>query len=93
VRVYEAPRTAPPETREYSSGPSTRSTDKPIYIIAFKNQDNLRAAEAYWVTGGTLHFVTLQHEQRQAPLDSVDRALTYRLNHERHVDFHLPTAD
>jgi hypothetical protein len=62
-------------------------------LIAFKNQDNLRAAEAYWVTGGTLHFITLQHEQRQAPLDSIDRALTNRLNRERHVDFHLPATE
>jgi hypothetical protein len=40
-----------------------------------------------------LHYVTLQHEQKQAPLDSVDRAITYRLNRERHVDFGLPGAE
>lgn len=91
--LYESPRTVQPETREYSPGPSAHSTEKPIYLIAFKNQDNIRAAEAYWVTGGTLHFITLQHEQRQAPLDSVDRALTNRLNRERHVDFHLSATD
>jgi hypothetical protein len=62
-------------------------------LIAFKSQDNLRAAEAYWVTGGTLHFITLQHEQRQAPLDSGDRSLTNRLNRERHMDFHLPATE
>ena len=58
-----------------------------------KDADNIRAAEAYWVTGATLHYVTLQHEQKQAPLDLVDRALSYRLNRERHVDFQLPAAD
>src|SRR5579864_5292896 len=93
VTIYESPRTARPETREYSSEPASQSNEKPIYLIAFKNQDNLRAAEAYWVTGGTLHFITLQHEQRQAPLDSVDRALTFRLNRERRVDFHLPATE
>jgi hypothetical protein len=93
LTIYESPRTARPETREYSTGASPQSNEKPIYLIAFKNQDNLRAAEAYWVTGGTLHFITLQHEQRQAPLDSVDRALTYRLNRERRVDFHLPATE
>ena len=90
VTIYESPRTARPETREYFSQPSAQNTERPIYLIAFKTQDNIRAAEAYWVTGGTLHFITLQHEQRQAPLDSIDRALTNRLNHERHVDFRLP---
>jgi hypothetical protein len=92
-QVYDPPRTPRPEIREYSQGPSAHSNEKPIYLIAFKNQDNLRAAEAYWVTGGTLHFITLQHEQRQTPLDSVDRALTYRLNRERRVDFQLPAAE
>lgn len=93
VTIYESPRAARPETRGYSPAPSAYNAEKPIYLIAFKNQDNLRAAEAYWVTGGTLHFITLQHEQRQAPLDSVDRSLTNRLNREHHMDFHVPATD
>ena len=93
VTIYESPRTARPETREYPTESSFQRNEKPIYLIAFKNQDNLRAAEAYWVTRGTLHFITLQHEQRQAPLDSVDRSLTNRLNRERHVDLHLPATE
>jgi len=91
--VYDPPQTARPEVREYSPGPSAHRNEKPIYLVAFKNQDNIRAAEAYWVTGGTLHFITLQHEQRQAPLDSVDRGLTNQLNHERHLNFYLPAID
>ena len=92
VTVYESPRTARPQTREYAES-SSRGNEKPIYLIAFRNQNNIRAAEAYWVTDGTLHFITLQHEQRQAPLDSVDRSLTSRLNRERHVDLRLPESD
>ena len=84
----ESPR---PDTREYSeSGPSSQKYERPIYLIAFQNQEVIRAAEAYWVEGDTLHYVTLQHERKQAPLDSVDRAFTYRLNRERHVDLRLP---
>jgi hypothetical protein len=89
VTVYESQRPARSEIREYRDSSSPRN-EKPIYLIGFKNQDNIRAAEAYWVAGGTLHYVSLQHEQKQAPLESVDRAVTYRLNHERHVDFRLP---
>ena len=92
VTVYEPPRPARPETREYDQS-SSRSNEKPIYLIAFQNQSNIRAAEAYWVTDGTLHFITLQHEQRRAPLNTVDRALTTRLNRERHVDLRLPESD
>jgi hypothetical protein len=61
-----------------------------IYLIAFKGQSNIRTAQAYWVTENTLHFVTLQGERRQAPINSIDRELTIRLNRERHLDFCLP---
>ena len=93
VRIYEPPARSWSDVRDDAESAPQQKDGRPIYLIAFKNQDNIRAAEAYWVTGATLHFVTLQHEQRQAPLDSVDRALTYRLNRERHVDFRLPTAE
>jgi len=89
--VYQPPPRVRPEVREYPETASPHPYEKPIYLIAFKNQENIRAAEAYWVEGSTLHYVTLQHEQRQAPLDSVDRAFTYRLNRERHVDLRLPS--
>jgi hypothetical protein len=42
------------------------------------------------VNGNTLHYVTLEHLEKQAPLDSVDRALSDRLNRERRVPFTLP---
>jgi hypothetical protein len=61
----------------------------PIYLIALRD-GTIRAAEAYWVERGTLHYVTLQHEQRQASLDSVDRNLSAQLNRERRVAFSLP---
>jgi hypothetical protein len=88
ISVYEAP--AQPEIREYPETSSPKGNEKPIYLIAFKGQSNIRLAQAYWVTGDILHFVTLQGEQRQAAVNSIDRALTLRLNHDRHVDFLLP---
>ena len=89
VTVYEAP--ARPEIREYPEASAAPQRDeKPIYLIAFKGQSNIRAAQAYWVTENTLHFATLQGEVRQAPINSIDRALTSRLNRDRHVDFRLP---
>jgi len=80
-----------PVIQEFAPPPSqTSSTDVPtLYLIAF--QDNsIRAALAYWTEGSTLRYVTMDHEQRQAPLASVDRALSERLNGERHVLFRLP---
>lgn len=92
-RIYEPPARSRSYARDDAETARPQNGERPIYLIAFKGQDNIRAAEAYWVTGTTLHFVTLQHEQRQAPLDAVDRTVTLRLNRERHVDFRLPATD
>ena len=61
----------------------------PIYLLAFQDHV-IHAAAAYWVDGKTLHYVTLQHEEKHAPLDTVDRDLSSQLNRERHVQFQLP---
>jgi hypothetical protein len=65
------------------------SNGSPLYLIAFRDQ-SIRAAIAYWVDGRTLHYVTQQHEERQAPIDSIDRDTSLRLNRERRVSFSLP---
>lgn len=84
VREHPAPVLAPvgfPE--EYGS-------ERPVtYQIAFKNSA-IRVADQYWVNGKTLFFVTLDHRRMSAPVDSVDRALSRRLNSEQNVAFFLP---
>ena len=49
----------------------------------------IRAVLAYWVDGTTVHYVTMDHEQKQTPLASLDRSLSERLNRERNVTFSL----
>jgi hypothetical protein len=61
----------------------------PIYLIAFKDH-SIQAAESYSANGNTLLYVTLEHQEKRAPLDSVDGALSAQLNRERHVAFTLP---
>jgi hypothetical protein len=63
----------------------------PVYLIAFRDH-TIRAASAYWVEGGTLHYVTLEHSQMQTPLGTVDRDLSEQLNRERRVAFSLPDS-
>ena len=77
--------------QEVQSAPRRRphTAGSPIYLIATKDQA-IRAAASYWVEGKTLHYVTLQHEEKQIPLDSVDRQLSWDLNRERRVPFQLP---
>ena len=60
-----------------------------VFLIAFRDH-TIRAAAAYWVEGAVLHYVTLEHEQKTAPLNQVDRDLCVRLNRERRVVFSLP---
>jgi hypothetical protein len=81
-------------TREYDQyGQEVRSqsgaSSSPVYLIAFKDQ-SIRAAASYSVSGTTLHYVTLQHEEHQVPLDSIDRDLTIQLNRERRVTMQIP---
>jgi hypothetical protein len=88
------PERARPVTREYDQygqevRPGVSGAASPIYLIAFSDHV-IRAAAAYWVDGRTLHYVTLQHEEKQAPLDTVDRSLSAQLNRERQVPFQLP---
>jgi hypothetical protein len=89
---------ANPLIREYDqfgqqTNRPTPPTDSgsPLYLIAFRDH-SIRAAAAYWVEGGTLHYVTLEHEQKQAALGTVDRDLSGQLNRERRVAFSLPAA-
>lgn len=88
------PERARPVTREYDQygqevRPGASGGSSPTYLIAFTDHV-IHAAAAYWVEGKTLHYVTLQHEEKQAPLDTVDRTLSLQLNRERQVPFQLP---
>jgi hypothetical protein len=90
------PQPAPaPMVREYTApGPpapvsNQRKYDTPLYLLAFHDGE-IRAVLAYWVDGASLHYVTMEHAQKQTALASVDRALSERLNGERNVSFQLP---
>jgi hypothetical protein len=103
--VYPPPVEAPPTTVYVQSSPAhpvlheydeygqergaASTSTSAIYLIAFKG-GIIRAATAYWTEGKTLHYVTLEREQKSAPLDTVDRELSLQLNRERRVSFHLP---
>ena len=90
-----APQYAPPPeppapvVREYPPPSQEQKYETPLFLIAFKD-GTIRAVVAYWVDGATLHYVSMEHEQKQAPLSSVDRDLSERFNRERNVTFRLP---
>lgn len=88
VVIYQNYGPSPPPARasirEYPDNPVP-----PLYLIALRD-GSIRVANAYWVEGNTLHYVTEQHERKQVSLDEVDRRFSERLNRERRVDFRLP---
>ena len=59
------------------------------YLIAFKDSV-VRVADQYWVDGKTLFFLTTDHQRMTAPISSVDRTTSKRLNSEQNVAFDLP---
>ncbi|MBZ5580005.1 MAG: hypothetical protein LAP40_25890 [Acidobacteriia bacterium] len=81
---------ARPVTREYDqNGLEIPTAASPQYLIAFTDH-TIRLAASYRVDGTTLHYMTPEREDKQAPLDTVDRALSQQLNRERRVPFQLP---
>jgi hypothetical protein len=90
VTVYEAP--AQPEPRQFQDTYPQQTIEPTIYLIALKGQNTINAAQAYWITDNTVHYVTLKGDGRQVSLNAIDRALTLRLNRDRHIDIRLPNA-
>src|SRR5260370_18836041 len=84
VIVNDSPPPRPAEFRE-EFGPARQITS----LIAFKDSV-VRVAERYWVEGKTIYFVTTDHQRMTAPVSSVDRILSKRLNSEQNVAFYLP---
>ena len=60
-----------------------------FYLIAF-NDHTIRAALSYAVEGNEIKWVTRDHEERSAPLDTVDRQFSQQINRDRRVEFRLP---
>jgi hypothetical protein len=82
---------SPPAPVVWNAAPTAQSKkyEEPLFLLAM-NDGTIRAVLAYWVDGTTVHYVTMDHMQKQTPLGSLDRGLSERLNRERNVTFSLP---
>jgi hypothetical protein len=81
----------PPAPSVWDAGPAAQAKkyEDTLFLLALKD-GTIRAVLAYWVEGATVHYVTMDHEQKQTPLSSLDHSLSERLNRERNVTFRLP---
>jgi hypothetical protein len=88
MRLYQNP--SHPYDDVQNSGSRRASDDEPtLYLIAFKDH-NIIQALGYWMEGGALHYVSVEHTLNQVSMDLIDRDLSQRLNDERGVQFKLP---
>jgi hypothetical protein len=63
---------------------------EPPHVLIALNNGWVYAAIAYWVDGGTLHYVTPHGEHNQVSLELVNRRLSTRLNKPAQIEFILP---
>ncbi len=91
MKLYQTPPTHPYADQQAARG-AGRDDQPTIYLLAFKDH-NIVPALGYWMEGGTLHYVSVEHTMNQASLDLIDRDLTQRLNDERGVEFKLPKQE
>jgi hypothetical protein len=66
-------------------------TEATHYLLAFKDH-SIYSAVAYWVDGDTIHYMVSGNLHKQAPVSSVDRDLTGRLNEGSGLEVKLPAA-
>jgi len=86
MRLYQNPS----HPYDDSQASARRNDDEPtLYLIAFKDHSIIQAL-GYWMEGGALHYVNVEHTLNQVSMDLIDRDLSQRLNDERGVQFKLP---
>jgi hypothetical protein len=81
VQQYTTPPAAQPATSYYQA--------PDFYLIAFSDH-TIRAALSYRIQGDQIHWTTREHEEKDAPLSTVDRRFSEQINRDRRVDFRLP---
>jgi hypothetical protein len=69
---------SPPAVWEAGATTQAKKYEDTLFLLAM-NDGTIRAVLAYWVDGTTVHYVTMDHEQKQTPLSSLDHGLTFRL--------------
>jgi len=80
----------PPQTTNRPAALEQMETEKPRYLIAFKN-DTVQEATAVWKDELMLHYTTPQGGHEQVRLDRVDWKLSEELNQRRKQS--APSAD
>jgi len=84
----------PPEiahaaVHEYHPAESAAAGQQPVFTLAM-NDGSRHAAILVWVQNGAIHYIDPTGKTEHAPLSSLDRTTTDRLNQEKNLELHLP---
>jgi hypothetical protein len=84
----------PPEiahaaVHEYHPAEPATNGQQPVFTLAM-NDGSRHAAILVWVQNGSIHYIDPTGKTEHAPLSSLDRATTDRLNQEKNLELHLP---
>jgi len=85
--IQAPPKPIHPEIKEYN--PPPEKGDASPFSIAMKD-GSVRSAMAVWTVGESLDYVDGHGKAGQAPIDSVDREATKKLNPGKNVQAWLP---
>jgi hypothetical protein len=90
MRMYQHQSTPYADVQPAASPQRSVDDDEPtLYLIAFRDHSIVQAL-GYWMEGGALHYVSVEHTLNQVSMNLIDRDLSQRLNDERGVQFKLP---
>jgi hypothetical protein len=89
MRLYRNPSHPYEDSQNTASVRRGNNDDPTLYLIAFRDHSIIQAL-GYWMEGGALHYVSVEHTLNQVSMDLIDRDLSQRLNDERGVQFKLP---
>jgi hypothetical protein len=81
----------PPAAAAATQAPPLADDQPTIFLIAMQDHTIIPVI-AYWVQGGTLHYISLKGEPHEVSAEQVDRDFSKQLNRERNVPFALPAA-
>ena len=67
----------------------TAAGQQPVFTLAM-NDGSRHAAILVWVQNGAIYYIDPTGKTEHAPLSTLDRATTERLNQEKNLELHLP---
>jgi hypothetical protein len=91
VPAPRPPEIAHASVHEYHPAETAAAGQQPVFTLAM-NDGSRHAAILVWVQNGAIYYIDPTGKTEHAPLSTLDRATTERLNQEKNLELHLPQS-